>query len=152
MKHGHAVEVAWTLLTIAEIFVNVSLRTGRIEIELKDLLQRRPLAWCCGGSQRFKAVHHAVPGAEEDQVTAGYSAHRGGSPGVVKNIGRDVFVLTGKPAAVSLIQDYEAGRIRGADALVCVIHTAGGVEVKVIAVNQDRAMCGIVGPDSGFGR
>ena len=38
VKDRHAVEIAWALLTIAQVFVNVGFRGRWIEIELKDLL------------------------------------------------------------------------------------------------------------------
>ena len=69
----------------------------------------------------------------------------------MKNVRRDVLVLAGDVVAGPLVEHDERRRVRGADALVGVVHARRGVEVKVIAVNQNRTVRGVVRPDTRAG-
>jgi hypothetical protein len=55
----------------------------------------------------------------------------------MKNVWRDAFPLASEESAGLLIKDNEAWGIRRADLFVCVVYARPGVDVKVIAVDED---------------
>src|SRR5439155_25609341 len=69
-------------------------------------------------------------------------------PGAVKNIGGDVLIIARHQIASAFVDHHETGRVRRADALVCIIDARGGVDVEVIATNQNRPGGAVWRPDA----
>ena len=67
----------------------------------------------------------------------------------MKNIGGDVLIIARHQIASAFVDHDETGRVRRADALVCIIDARGGVDVEVIATNQNRTV-GAVGSKSNW--
>lgn len=63
----------------------------------------------------------------------------------------DVFAVAGQQASGFFVDDDDARRVGSADAFVGVVHAGAGVQVEVIAVDQDGTVRGVVGPDAGGG-
>ena len=98
--------------------------------------------------QWFEGVDEAVAGGEEDEVSSVNNAEGGRGPGAVENVRGDVFVLAGEELARAFVEDDEARGVGRADAFVGVVHAGAGVEVKMVAANEDGAVGGVVGPDA----
>ena len=69
----------------------------------------------------------------------------------MEDIGSDVFLVPRNEPPGTFVQHRQAGRIRGADLFVRIIHAGARVQVQVVAVDRDRAMSGIMRPDTGAG-
>src|SRR5687767_6017663 len=67
----------------------------------------------------------------------------------MENIRGDVLVIARHQFATAFVDHDETGRVWRADALVRVIDARGGVEVEVVATNQNRTVGAIVRPDAG---
>ena len=101
--------------------------------------------------QRLERIHDAVARGEEDQRAAIHGGQRGRRPGAVEDVRGDVLVVARDEAAGALVEHDQARRVGRADAPVGVVHAGAGVEVEVIAVNEDGAVGGVVRPDAGAG-
>ena len=69
-------------------------------------------------------------------------------PGTVEDVGRDVLVVARDEPAGALVKNDEARSVGAANVPMGVVHAGAAVEVKVIAVNKDGAMGGVVRPDA----
>ena len=99
----------------------------------------------------IERIDEAVAGGEEDQGAAIHGAKRGRGPSAVKDVGGDKLIVAGDEVTGALVEHDEARRIGRADTPVGVVHARAGVEVKVIAVNEDRTVGGVVRPDARAG-
>ena len=68
----------------------------------------------------------------------------------MEDAGRDVLVVAGEDPSGLLVQHEEAGGVRRPDLLVGVVHARAGVEIEMIAVDQDGGVGGVMGPDAGI--
>src|SRR5436190_657608 len=101
IKHGHAVNVAWSLAVVGEVRVDVALRSGGIKIELPDGLKRDGESRLCrgmagknlfrsdGAVEAIERVDDPIAPGEEDQGPAIDCGHGRGGPGAMKNVSRD---------------------------------------------------------------
>ncbi len=67
----------------------------------------------------------------------------------MKDIGGQVLVISPHQLAGVFIKHHQARRVGRANALVRIVHPGPGVDVKVIAVNENRAVGRVVRPDAG---
>src|SRR5437867_3115764 len=66
----------------------------------------------------------------------------------MKNIRGDVLIVARHQVAGALVDHDQTGRVRRADAFVRIIDARGGVDVEVIALNQNRTVRAVVRPDA----
>src|SRR2546429_81575 len=66
----------------------------------------------------------------------------------MKNVRRDVFLVARHKSPCPFVEHDEARRVRRADAFVGVVHAGGGVEVKVVPMNQNRAVRAVMRPNA----
>jgi hypothetical protein len=66
----------------------------------------------------------------------------------MKDARRDMLVIPREKPAATLVEHEEARRVRCPDAFMGVVHSGAGVEVKMIAVDEDRTVRRIVRPDA----
>ena len=69
----------------------------------------------------------------------------------MKDVWSNGFPVAGKKLAGAFVKDHQAWRIRSADLSVRVVHAGAGVEIKIISVNEDRAVSGVMRPNAGLG-
>src|SRR5256885_15157328 len=66
----------------------------------------------------------------------------------MKYVRRDVFVVARHKPSRLLVERDEARRVRRTDAFVRVVHAGGGVEVKVVPMDQNRAVRAVMRPNA----
>jgi len=54
-----------------------------------------------------------------------------------ENVGRHVLIVARQPMAGFLVEHDQAWRVRGADALVRVVHSVAGIQIEMVAMNQN---------------
>ena len=63
----------------------------------------------------------------------------------------DSLIVAGEYSTGGFIEHDETGGIGGADFDVGIVHAGSGIEIKVIAADEDGAVRAVVGPDAGDG-
>src|SRR4026208_2323554 len=66
----------------------------------------------------------------------------------MKNAGGDTFVIARQEPSRALVEHHQAWSVRRAYFLVGVVNAGAGVQVKMIAMDEDRTVRGIVRPDA----
>ena len=99
--------------------------------------------------QRLECINDPVASPKEHQAPPANLSHGRGAPGAVKNVRRDRFVITGDESSGSFIQDNQAGSIRRANTFMRVVHARAAVEVKIIAIDQNGTVRGVMRPNPG---
>src|SRR2546426_11352482 len=66
----------------------------------------------------------------------------------MKNVRRDVFVVARHKSPAPLVEHDKTRRVRCSDAFVRVVHAGGGVEVKVVPMDQNRAVRAVMRPNA----
>src|SRR4030095_2791480 len=69
----------------------------------------------------------------------------------MENIGGDSLVVAGENFSRVLVEDEQAGRVGRSDAFMSVVDAGAAVHIKKVAVDENRAVRGVVGPNAGFG-
>src|SRR5436309_1661356 len=69
----------------------------------------------------------------------------------MKNIWRNVLIIASEQTASALVQHHQAGGVRGANAFVGVIDSSAGIQIEMVAMNQDRAVGSIMRPNARLG-
>src|ERR1051325_2576354 len=67
----------------------------------------------------------------------------------MENVRCDMLVVTRDKPSGALVQHNQAWRLGSANLLVGFIHTRAGVQVKIIAVDENRTMRCVMGPNTG---
>ena len=67
----------------------------------------------------------------------------------MEDIGPQVLAIFGDDLAGVLVEDHEAGSVGAADDAMGVVHAIAGIDVKQIAIDEDRAFDLIVRVDAG---
>ena len=92
----------------------------------------------------------AVAAGEEDAGLAVGGGQGGGGPGAVEDAWGDAEAVLGDPAAGAFVEHHEARGLGCTDDAVGVVHAGAGVDVQVVAVDEDGAVGSVVGPDAGL--
>ena len=119
---------------------------------MPHLLELRHFAGRRTFRQRLEGANHAIAARKEDQRLSIHLGKRRRRPCGVKDIRADVLIIARHISARLFLQHDEARRVRGLNRAVRIIHARAGVDVKVIAVDQDRTVRAIVRPCARAGR
>src|SRR5207249_9294470 len=137
--------------SVSAVTMDIFFRAGRVGVDLPHFLQRRYTRLTVRGNngfrERFESVNDAVASREEEKRAPVDFGQRWRRPGAMENVWRNVLVIARNQTAGVLVDGDKARGLGGANALVRIVHAGSGIEVEIVAVNDNRAMRRVVRPN-----
>jgi len=149
VEHRHALDVAGARAAVADVAVDVFLGGGRVAVEAPDPLERLHRPRGLRRPKGLERIAHAVAAAEKHQRPAVDLAQGGRGPRAVEDPRADRLPVLGRQAPRGLIDHDQAGRLGLIDPVVLARQPVARVHVKILSVEEDRAVGRIVGAHAG---
>ena len=147
---GHSVDIAGTFASVVEEASNVGLGSAGVEVKAPGVLEDRRFGRGVSGAVGIEAVDDAVAAGKKDAWLAVDGGEGGGGPGAMEDARGDAEAVVGDPAAGAFVEHHEAGGLGCADDAVGVVYAGAGVDVEVVAMDEDGAVGSVMGPDAGL--